>query len=134
MRVIVALALAAIALGACGVGSAGTSSGTSLKISFWANGLDAGGRKVWTLRCNPPGGTHWGPGYACRRLASGGIRLFAPVPDDAICTEIYGGPEVARVVGTYAGKRIWATFSRTNGCHIGRWNRLSPWLLPAGGA
>jgi len=37
------------------------------------------------------------------------------------------------VVGKVAGKRVWASFSRTNGCHIARWDRLSPWLLPRGG-
>jgi hypothetical protein len=56
------------------------------------------------------------------------------VPPDTVCTQIYGGPQKARVVGTLAGKRIWATVKRTNGCEIGRWNQLSPWLLPPGGA
>ena len=50
-----------------------------------------------------------------------------------VCTEIYGGPQKARVVGTVAGRRIWATFTRTNGCEIERWSRISPWLVPAGG-
>ena len=49
------------------------------------------------------------------------------------CTQIYGGPQMARVVGTIAGRRVWATFNRTDGCQISRWERLSPWLLPAGG-
>ena len=59
--------------------------------------------------------------------------MFAPVPKDIVCTEIYGGPQKARVIGTVAGHRIWATFTRENGCQIYRWNRLSPWLLPRGG-
>ena len=59
--------------------------------------------------------------------------LFAPVRRNEVCTQIYGGPAVARVIGTVDGKRVWATFSRTNGCHIGRWDRLSPWLLPRAG-
>jgi len=91
------------------------------------------GRKVWILRCDPARGTLPRPAVACRRLAAGGPRLFAPLSDDLLCTQIYGGPQVARVVGTVAGKRVWATFSRQDGCHISRWNRLSPWLLPAGG-
>jgi hypothetical protein len=49
------------------------------------------------------------------------------------CTEIYGGPQVARVVGVVQGKRIWARFSREDGCQIARWSRVSPWLLPPGG-
>ena len=59
--------------------------------------------------------------------------LFAPLPKGIVCTEIYGGPQKARVVGTVGSKRIWATFTRQNGCQIARWNRLSPWLLPPGG-
>ena len=59
--------------------------------------------------------------------------LFAPLPKGIVCTLIYGGPQKARVVGTVGGKRIWATFTRQNGCHIARWNRLTPWLLPPGG-
>ena len=68
-----------------------------------------------------------------RRLATGGAKLFAPIPVNVVCTEIYGGPQRARVVGTVAASRIWATFTRTNGCQIDRWKRLSPWLLPPGG-
>ena len=50
------------------------------------------------------------------------------------CTEIYGGPQTARVVGTLKGKRVWASFGRVNGCQISRWQGVSPWLLPPGGA
>jgi hypothetical protein len=50
-----------------------------------------------------------------------------------VCTEIYGGPQKARVVGVVDGKRVWSPFTRTNGCKIGRWQRISPWLVPPGG-
>jgi hypothetical protein len=136
VRPFAALALAAFALGACASGSAGsasTAAGTSLTIVFWADGPDASEPRRFTLRCQPVGGTLARPAAACRRLAAGGRALFAPVPPDAICTEIYGGPQTARVVGRLAGRRVWARFSRTNGCHIARWDRLSPWLLPRGG-
>jgi hypothetical protein len=56
------------------------------------------------------------------------------VPPDTACTTIWGGPQVARVIGSVQGTRIWTTFTRANGCEIERWQRLSPWLLPAGGA
>jgi hypothetical protein len=127
-----ALAVVAIAMLAVGSASAGTSATTtSLKVTYWPDGGQGSlAPQIWTLRCNPPGGTLRNPGVACRRLAAGGAKLFAPIPANAVCTEIYGGPFVARVVGTVGGKRVWATFSRTNGCHISRWDRLSPWLLP----
>lgn len=132
MRASVALALVGICLGAATFARADTSSGMSLRVIFWTNGAVA--KKTWvrTLRC-PSDGTLPRPRAACRRLARDGPALFAPVPGNAVCTEIYGGPQKARVVGTLGGRRIWATFTRQNGCHIARWDRLSPWLLPRGG-
>jgi len=125
--------LAAIALVACAGGSAGTSRGTALTVTFWAEGRDASEPRRWTLRCAPAGGTLPRAAVACRRLAAGRRSLFTPVPRDAVCTEIYGGPQTARVVGKLDGRRLWASFRRTNGCHIARWQRVSPWLLPPGG-
>ena len=134
MRWLAILVLAPVAV-ALGGFTSSPASVASLKISYWPNGQGTSGRQTWTLRCDPAGGTLRRPSVACRRLAAGGgTKLFAPVPHDAVCTEIYGGPQMARIVGTYKGKRVWANFSRTNGCHISRWDRLSPWLLPSGGA
>ena len=66
-------------------------------------------------------------------VQSGGRAPFAPLPPDTVCTEIYGGPQRARVTGLLDGRHVWATFTRSNGCHIARWAKLSPWLLPPGG-
>jgi hypothetical protein len=131
MRAHLAMALAAVTLASATLALAGCTSASSLRVTYWE---DASATAVtWTLRCNPPGGSLKRPTIACHRLASGGSKLFAPLPKDSVCTEIYGGPQKARVVGVLAGKRIWATFTRTNGCEIGRWKRVSPWLLPPGG-
>ncbi|MBA3374481.1 MAG: hypothetical protein H0U00_01465 [Actinobacteria bacterium] len=124
------IALGVLALVLAAPGSAATSSGTALKITYWPKGEGSVGQKTWSLRCNPARGTVARPGDACRKLATGGRKLFAPVPRPAICTEIYGGPDLARVIGVVEGRRVWATFNLTNGCHIERWNRFSPWLLP----
>ena len=132
MRAAVALTLAVAALAAGGAAATAVPAPTFLRISYWEDGskeVDA----VWTLRCNPPRGTLQRPARACRKLARGGLGLFAPVPPGMACTEIYGGPQKARVVGTVAGKRVRATFARTNGCEISRWDALTPWLLPRGG-
>ena len=133
MRTIAALMVTVGVLAASAAGFSSTSGVTSLRITYWENGANPGSSVTWTLRCNPPRGSLPRKAFACRRLATGGSKLFAPLPPDIVCTEIYGGPQKARVVGTVAGKRIWATFARTNGCDIGRWNRVSPWLLPPGG-
>jgi hypothetical protein len=127
---LVALALAAITSASA---SAAPASGTSLRITFWADSSKPLDRRSWTLRCSPPGGSLSRPARACTRLLAGGSKLFAPVPKNSVCTEIYGGPQRARVVGTVKGRPIRATFSRTNGCEIARWQRISPWLVPPGG-
>ena len=129
-----ALAVVAAALVACGSeSSAGTNGGTSLTVTYWPSGPSSAVKKTWRLRCNPAGGTLARPAVACRRLAAGGVKLFAGVPKNVVCAQIYGGPQTARVVGTLDGKRIAATFSRSDGCEITRWSRVSPWLLPRGG-
>jgi Subtilisin inhibitor-like len=130
MRGVAALVLGIAVLGLGTTGTAATSSSTSLKVTYWPRGPEASESRVWTLRCAPAGGTLQRPELACRRLAAVGKKLFAPVPRDAVCTQIYGGPAVARVAGTVGGERVWARFSLVNGCHIDRWTRLAPWLLP----
>jgi hypothetical protein len=128
---LLALALAALTFGS--VAGAGTAERTSLTVTYWPNGTTLTEKTVWTLRCNPPGGTLRRPAVACDRLAAGGRRLFAPVGSGALCTQIYGGPQVALVTGTIDGRRVWARFQRRDGCEIARWKRVSPWLLPPGG-
>jgi hypothetical protein len=78
----------------------------------------------WTLRCGPAGGTLPQAAAACRKLAALDDP-FAPVPADSMCSQIYGGPQTARVKGTYRGTRVSAVFNRRNGCEIARWKRVS---------
>lgn len=130
-RTAVVLTMVVLVVAASGV--AATARSTSLRVTYWKDSASAHSSATWTLRCNPPRGSHPRPEVACRRLATGGPKLFAPLPKTIACTEIYGGPQKARVVGVLAGKRIWATFTRTNGCEIDRWQRISPWLVPPGG-
>lgn len=46
-----------------------------------------------------------------------------------ICAAIWGGPTVAEVSGVHAGESLAASFERTNGCEIDRWERHS-FLFP----
>jgi hypothetical protein len=110
--------IAALAL----AGSAGPAA-TDLRITVWPEGPDGEGVRVWRLRCDPPGGSLPRRATTCARLAAL-ERPFAPVPKDVGCTQIYGGPQVARVTGTFERRRVWATFKRTDGCEISRWNRV----------
>ncbi len=95
---------------------------TKLTVSVTA---DEGAAPVeMTLECDPPGGDHPQPAEACEKIKSAGVKVFDPVAKDQACTMIYGGPQTATVVGTYDGTPINATFNRTNGCEIDRWEKL----------
>lgn len=94
---------------------------TDLRITVWPDGRGKAS-KTWTLRCGPTGGTLPRAARACRLLAAA-RRPLAPVPSDAVCTEIYGGPAEALVVGRHRGRRVWTRFDRTDGCQIDRWRR-----------
>jgi len=123
VRAIVVIGLALVFV----AGSASGSGTTSLRIRYWPDGK-AGASTLWTLRCTPPAGTHPRAASACDVLA----RLadpFAPIPKDVGCTQIYGGPQVARVSGRLRGRVVWATFQRRDGCEISRWARVGA-LLP----
>ncbi|WP_338671637.1 SSI family serine proteinase inhibitor [Streptomyces sp. SCSIO 30461] len=87
---------------------------------------------TYELNCGPAGGSHPAAKAACarlERLGEGGKDPFAPVGEDRMCAQQYGGPATARVKGTWRGKPVDATFARRNGCEIGRWRAMEP-VLP----
>ena len=55
-----------------------------------------------------------------------------PVPDDVACTEQFGGPQTATILGTLDGRKVDARFARNNGCEIARWEKVAPLLEAAG--
>ncbi|MGW1140392.1 SSI family serine proteinase inhibitor [Streptomyces zhihengii] len=86
----------------------------------------------YDLECGPAGGTHPSAAGACERLdqfARDGADPFAPVPEGQMCTQQFGGPATARVTGTWRGRPVDATFDRSDGCEISRWQALEP-VLP----
>ncbi|MFJ7630286.1 SSI family serine proteinase inhibitor [Streptomyces sp. NPDC097595] len=105
--------------------------GTRLTVVVAGSGNpEADGR--YELECGPAGGNHPVAAQACERLdqlEGEGADPFAPVPRDAMCTQQYGGESTARVTGTWHGRHVDASFRRTNGCEIARWNGLRP-VLP----
>lgn len=104
----------------------GEAAGTSLVVEV-VSGPGAAPTR-WTLRCEPAGGDHPDPEAACRDLATQ-PEPFAPLPADAVCAQIYGGPQTATVRGTYRGEPVDVALSRTDGCRIAQWERLGA-LLP----
>jgi hypothetical protein len=92
----------------------------------------SGKRQTWQLTCDPAGGTHPDPEAACAALLANGALALPAVAKDVACTDIYGGPEKATISGTFQGRRVLSSFSRVNGCEIGRWDLLKGLLAPGG--
>ena len=71
-------------------------------------------------------------GTACDLLASSedARRLLVDGPPaDRVCTQIYGGGEVANITGSIGGAAVSATVNRSNGCGIADWELLQPLLV-----
>jgi hypothetical protein len=66
----------------------------------------------------------------CTRLVAEEEQLEQLAGDDPgrICTEIYGGPQHARITGTIVGAPVDISVARSDGCGIGDWEQLE-WLL-----
>jgi Subtilisin inhibitor-like len=77
---------------------------------------------VYTLRCEPPGGTTPDPVAACARLLTG-PSLFAPRPAHLLCPMIMESAARASVTGTYFGKQVHVTIVE-GGCDLSRWAKL----------
>ncbi|MGW5127726.1 SSI family serine proteinase inhibitor [Streptomyces sp. NPDC004069] len=108
--------------------------GDHLTVTVRHAGADRDG--TYRLYCHPAAGSHPDTRRACDLLDRNtrwGQEPFAPVPEGSVCTMQYGGPATARITGTWAGRRVDASYDRGDGCRIDRWNRLVP-LLPDLGA
>ena len=69
---------------------------------------------------------------ACLALAEPAVqtRLVEGAPADQVCTEQYGGPDVAVITGTLDEQPVDTTVDRTNGCGISDWDDLLGAVLP----
>jgi hypothetical protein len=136
--VLVALAIASFAAGAAVAAGDEDAGGAALPAGALTVVDDAGPDRPptrATLRCTSTATTGTGrlrdlAARACRTARARRATLHGPRADE-VCTEIYGGPQVARVTGSVGSKRVARRFDRTNGCRISEWDRLSP-LLPRG--
>lgn len=135
MRLLLA-ALFALALAGCGAGDDAAERteprqaepegpAISLAVTVWPTGSGNGPEHVTTLECDPVGGNHPAPEDSCTAVTAN-PDLLEPVREDVMCTQQFGGPEQARVRGTYRGREIDLRYSRANGCEISRWDRLAP--------
>ena len=127
-----ALVLLPLALTACAGGGSGGPAPAPPAEDALVVELDRGDGtepERYTLRCaDPAAGDLPDPAAACATLR-GLVDPFAPLAGDVACTEIYGGPQTARVTGRWAGAAVDLALARTDGCRIGQWDRLGV-LLP----
>ncbi|MET4146643.1 serine protease inhibitor [Arthrobacter sp. UYCo732] len=69
------------------------------------------------------------PAAALEAVERFGEDIFFPKPGPPkLCTQQYGGPQVAVVTGTFHGRPVKAVFRRTDGCEIARWNSVTALL------
>jgi hypothetical protein len=69
------------------------------------------------------------PRAALAAVEQFGEEIFFPVPrPDRICTQQYGGPQVATVTGRFRGREVSIRFTRTDGCEIARWRTMAALL------
>jgi hypothetical protein len=93
---------------------------------------------VYSISCDSGGATVAPPvdgvdgAAACARLADPEVRtrLVDGPPPDEMCTEIYGGPDEAHLVGELDGSPVDTTVDRANGCGIGDWDEVLSEVLP----
>lgn len=93
--------------------------------------------KISTLVCsgNKPldGSSLADPAAACATLQKSGPSVFAPPASNRECTMQFGGPQTARVSGTFDGTAVEKSFSLQNGCEIADWNSFAAVLGGAAG-
>ncbi len=87
----------------------------------------------WTLSCTGVvQGSHPGPEAACAHLAGMSDPFAAPAAG-TVCTQQFGGPQTARVIGRWDGEPVDLELSRSDGCRIAQWDSLGPLLaIPVG--
>ncbi len=115
--------LAALALlAACG-GDADGETASNPKVDLAISVTTPSGKREVELECGP----------ADERPACKGARnlagfLAGKPPRNRVCTQVYGGPETGRIVGTIGDRKIDRRFRKTNGCEIADWKRAQPLL------
>ena len=111
--------------------AAATPAPVTLTVHY-ANGPHA--ERVAHLRCR--GDSARADGFlrtsarpACRRARKIATFLASQPSSKRVCTQIYGGPQRARVTGTIGTRHIDRRFKRTDGCQVADWQYAIP-LLP----
>ena len=119
------LLLLCLLLAGCGAEhpAAAPAPATNLLVTVDADGKGPDAPKALRVRCE-----QCSVDDTCQVVATMPPGAWKPVRPRQVCTDIFGGPETARVTGTLAGSPLAARFSRQNGCEIARWQLAAPLL------
>lgn len=96
--------------------------------SLGANGET---ERRWVVECGPSATVTGDPprgvdaDAACEAIEDNLHWLTEPPDPDRVCTQQYGGPEQARLVGEFSGETIDRGLHRRDGCGISEWDRLT---------
>jgi hypothetical protein len=125
MRFCVALLVCATVIAGCGEDDepAATAAVADLTVEVDPDGSAPTEPKAATLTCDAP--------EDCPEIDSLDPTVFEPTPGNVACTQQFGGPETAKVTGTFKGEDVDAEFGRQNGCEITRWKDAAPLLEAA---
>jgi hypothetical protein len=126
MRLLPLVLVAAALLAACGSDDPATHPGSLAQLVIRVDADGARGpqpARELKLTCTAPDESD-----ACGAAAGVSSADLAPTPGDTACTQIYGGPQTASITGTLRGEAVNATFARTDGCAIARWDGVKDLL------
>jgi len=121
----IAVVLLALALGA-------PAEAASVKLAFRIDDGEGAVRRA-KLTCRDETATATGylkraPARHCRRAFKLARFLAARPAPDRVCTQVYGGPETARVTGRAGDRAVDRRFHRADGCGIADWDRMGSLL------
>ena len=126
MRFSVALLVCAALIAGCGEDdepAAQAGSLANLTVEVDPDGPDAEQPETVTVNCDAA--------EDCPEVDALDPKVFEPTPGTVACTQQFGGPETAKVTGTFKGDEVDAEFGRQNGCEIARWEDAAPLLEAA---
>jgi hypothetical protein len=128
--------LLTLVVAACGDDSSSSGAGQTVNLTLTVSDGEGKDAKA-TLTCDES--TAEGTGFlesgaeeACRNARDLEKFLTTPPPEDRACTQIYGGPQKARITGTFGEKDVAREITRSNGCDIEDWKQAQPLLDPSG--
>jgi hypothetical protein len=124
IRIVVsALAVGSLAFAGCGSGdeTSTASGGASTDVTFRLDKDGSGGAEAQEVTLQCPGGD----ADACAAIDALPADPTAQQSADTGCTQIYGGPDTLTINGTLRGEDVAATFDRTDGCQIQRFDRFA---------